>query len=391
MYRSWDWFFFAPADPTPLAIVRICGGLLLLYVHLCYSFDLQNLLGKYALLDLETANDLRWNSPTLAAPWSWPSPTLENRVWSEEDFAYYRKWETYPERIIAHGSVKWSIWFDVTDPTAMRVVHGGTLLAMFCLTIGFCTRMAAILTWLAVLSYVNRASNALFGMDAIMSLVALYLMIGPSGAALSVDRWLARRRALRAGRTDDPSLAWPPQPLVSANFALRLLQVHLCLIYFASGISKLQGPTWWSGVAVWGTMANYEFSPMNQQAYMDFLTALARRRWLWELVMTGSTAFTLAFEIGFPFLIWLRPTRWLMICSAVFLHLGIAFFMGLIGFSTIMIVVVLSFIPAETYHFGLNRVRLWLNGPDSFGETPANLKLDQDRTPARVRQLSRSA
>jgi hypothetical protein len=136
----------------------------------------------------------------------------------------------------------------------------------------------------------------------------------------------------------------PPRPLVSANFALRLLQIHLCIIYAASGLSKLQGPAWWSGVAVWGTMANYEFSPMRLQIYNAFLQFVCQHRWLWELVTTGGSYFTLAFEIGFGVLIWTR-LRSTMVVAAVLLHTGIALFMGLVTFSLMMMVAVLAFIP----------------------------------------------
>jgi hypothetical protein len=135
---------------------------------------------------------------------------------------------------------------------------------------------------------------------------------------------------------------------VSANVALRLLQIHLCIIYGASGLSKLQGPAWWSGVAVWGTMANYEFSPMRTAIYAGVLHFISQHRWLWELVTTGGSYFTLGFEIGFPFLVWQPRLRWTMVLSAVLLHLGIALCMGLVTFSMMMLIAVLSFVPAST-------------------------------------------
>src|SRR5205823_11664873 len=102
-------------------------------------------------------------------------------------------------------------------------------------------------------------------------------------------------------------------------------------------------------------MANYEFSPMHNRLYMNALYFLVDHRWLWELVMSGTAAFTLVFEIGFPFFmflayVWNPKLRSLTICSAVFLHLGIAFFMGLVTFSLMMLVAVSAFIPAQTWH-----------------------------------------
>ncbi len=175
-------------------------------------------------------------------------------------------------------------------------------------------------------------------------------MIGPSGAAFSVDRLIIRYwrtwRALRARRPAPAS--FKPTPRVSANLALRCMQFNLCLIYFTSGVSKLQGAAWWSGTAVWGTIANPEFSPIHYEWFLALLRFLASHRWLWELSMTAGATFTLATELGFPFLVWLRPWRWVMLCMAVMLHTGIAIFMGLNTFSLMMIGLLMSFLPPET-------------------------------------------
>src|SRR5207244_1967726 len=194
---------------------------------------------------------------------------------------------------------------------AMRFVHGCTLTVLFLFTIGFCTRVTGFLTWMAMLSYIQRSPITLFGMDTIMIVVVLYLLIGPSGAALSVDRLIARYVAtFRALRRHEPAPEFlRAEPWVSANLALRLMQVHICIIYFVSGASKLQGDLWWSGTAVWATVANYEFSPVHYQLYVEGLRWLSRHRWLWEVAMTGLTAGTLMFEIGFPFLVWHRSLR----------------------------------------------------------------------------------
>src|SRR5207245_10757321 len=136
-------------------------------------------------------------------------------------------------------------------------------------------------------------------MGKFMIVFVLYLMIGPSGAALSVDRLIVRYWARRR-HLPEPEFLRPP-PSVSANLALRLLQIHVCIIYAASGLSKLQGPAWWNGWAVWGTMANYEFSPMQFHAYMEFLRSLCRHRVLWQFVISCRSYFTLASEVGFAF------------------------------------------------------------------------------------------
>jgi hypothetical protein len=232
----------------------------------------------------------------------------------------------------------------------MWVIHITILANLFLFTIGFATRITGVVSWLGMISYIQRAPTTLFGMDTIMNVVVLYLIIGPSGAALSVDRLLLRywRTARALGRHLPAPSFLRPEPSISANFALRLLQVHVCFIYMASGLSKLLGPSWWNGTAVWGTMANYEFSPMHLKIYMTGLQQLSAHRWMWELMITGATYFTLFFEVSFAFLVWNRRLGWIMVLFAVLLHIGIALFMGLVSFSMMMLTLVLSFVPAET-------------------------------------------
>jgi hypothetical protein len=365
--RAWNWFWFTPADPTPLGVVRILCGVMVLYVHLAYCYDLMNFHGPHAVLDLPFINELRNNMPIVRpnASWEQEPPKIENTI-AEQEFV--KRWGMYPSQAYTYGHPIFSLWFHVTDPTWMWVCHGAMMGIMFLFTIGFCTRVTGVLTWLSILCYIQRSPTSLFGMDTIMNLLVFYLMIGPSGAALSVDRLLSRYwqnvRARRAGLAIPESFS-SPAPSISANFALRLLQLHVCIVYLASGTSKLQGVAWWSGTAVWSTMADFEFSPMRYQLYMNALYFLCEHRWLWELFMSGTAIFTLIFEIGFAVFVWNRHLRWLMIISAVMLHLGIAIFMGLVTFSLMMLVAVSSFVPAEAWHglfalFHESRTRLRL-------------------------------
>lgn len=336
--RSWDRFWFHPADPSTLGLIRLLAGLLVFYVHVAYSYDLQILMGENAVLSLEKANEQRQYSRFTAPPSSWT-----------EQRERYQGRGQFPLKEDSRGIPRWSIWFHVTEPTAMVAVHCGILVAMFLFAIGCWTRVTSVLTWLGALAYIQRTPITFYGADAIMMAMLFYLMIGPSGEAFSVDRllarWLARRKAIKGG------LALPadagPEPMISANFALRLLQLHFCLIYFAAGTSKLLGSPWWNGTAIYMTMANYEFAPLPYAYYLDNLRFLCQNRWLWEIVIGASTYGTLALELTFPFLVWNRRLRPLYVVGAVLLHTGIAIVMGLAVFSLLMAVMVLAFVPGD--------------------------------------------
>jgi hypothetical protein len=199
--------------------------------------------------------------------------------------------------------------------------------------------------------YLQRAPTLLFGMDTMMNILLVYLMIAPSGAALSVDDWLRRRRERAAGLGDRPS-----PPLVTATLATRLLQINFCFVYMGSGTSKLLGSAWWNGTAIWGTLANSYFAPLDQSWYIGGLQMLSSQRWLWEIAMASGCIFTIFVEIGFPFLVWNRKWRWWMVTGSVLLHTGIGVFMGLVTFSLMMLCMVMAFFPPEAVRDFLDRV-----------------------------------
>jgi hypothetical protein len=353
-----------------LGFIRIWCGLATLYVHLAYCFDLQEFFGKDAWLNLQLADEYRQEAPWVAPSWGWEerSPSIALPVDSAEQeriLQYTQKWGLDPRAVSAQGNSYWSVWFHVVDPAWMRLIHGIILVIMFLFTIGLCTRITSVLTWLAALSYIQRSPITLFGMDTMMNIALFYLMIGPSGAAFSVDRLIARYRQSRRQQSQAGNPAAGPEPMVSANFALRLMQVHFCFIYIAAGLTKLMGSSWWSGTALWGTVANYEFTPLRFAFYAESLRWLCQHRLLWELVMTGGIIYTLALEIAFPFLVWRDRFRGLMITGSVFLHTAIALTMGLVGFGLFMLALVLSFLPSQVIHEFFGRLRI---GPRAHAE-----------------------
>src|SRR5262245_49868985 len=94
--QAWNDFWFRPADPTTLGVIRICAGLLVLYVHLVYTFDLQALFGKNAWLDLQTVTLSRLEEPigVPADDWEATSPSLSPGT--PEQLAYQQRWGVDP-------------------------------------------------------------------------------------------------------------------------------------------------------------------------------------------------------------------------------------------------------------------------------------------------------
>jgi hypothetical protein len=279
------------------------------------------------------------------------------------DFTQYWSFPPDDEDLVHIGHPYYSPFYHVTSRAGMNLLHGVHLAVIVLFTLGVCTRVTSVLTWLAALAYLQRNPIALFGQDTMMNMCLFYLMLAPCGATWSVD-WLVRRYrtgrdALAAGKPPPPETG--PRPMISANVIIRLIQIHYCLMYMSAGLSKLKGDSWWNGSAPWYCMTNPEFSPLHLPFFRDALYWLCQDqwRWLWELHMNVVDIFTLSLEIGLPFLVWTR-LRPIALTGSIMLHMGIALNMGLVVFSLFMFTLLLAWMPP----FAIRRV---------FARPPARL------------------
>lgn len=283
VWDAWDQFWFTPSDPATLGLIRVLAGAMLFYTHFVWMLELEGFFGAQGLLS--------------------------------KDFVYR-----------FHDSVfAWSHLYWIESPSLLWASHLVALVAFACLTVGFCSRWASIASALFAISYAHRSSGALFGLDQINCFLALYLAVGPCGNAFSLDQWRVQKRGQPAAK-----------PSVSVNVAIRLMQLHLCIVYLFAGCGKLYGQSWWEGTALWGALANLEYQTVD-------MTWLAGRMWAIEAL----THITLFWEVAYIALIWPRLTRPVMLLLAIPLHLGIAVCMGMITFGLIMIVANMAFLRPE--------------------------------------------
>ena len=117
----------------------------------------------------------------------------------------------------------------VHDPVTPRIVHAIAFAAALGVTLGWRTRTMSIVLWLAMLSLYHRNPSSNGGPDAMPMILTFYMMLCPSGAAYSLD---ARREARRRGTLAEPLIV---------PWAVRLLQMQFCLIYFQSCEIKCGG------------------------------------------------------------------------------------------------------------------------------------------------------
>jgi hypothetical protein len=181
-------------------------------------------------------------------------------------------------------------------------IYAGSLLS---LALGFCTRLSAFFAWGLHLSLVTSGFASFYGVDQLANTFLFYLLVFPSGRALRFE--LHREETIPA-------------------VFLRVMQIHLCVVYLSAGLEKAMGRQWWNGEAIWQAVTQPVFGTL------DF-------RWLasypYIAMIAGWT--TLAVEIGYVFLVWPRRTRTVWCGATIGLHLCLGLFMGLIFFSSVMI------------------------------------------------------
>jgi hypothetical protein len=122
-------------------------------------------------------------------------------------------------------------------------------------------------------------------------------------------------------------------PTISANLGIRLIQLHLAMVYGSAGLSKLMAPEWWNGTALEMILLTPEFRRLNPAWLLAHPSLLQL-----------ATHAGLALEIAYPVLIWVRPVRPLILGSVVLMHFGIDLMLGLTEFGASMVAANVAFV-----------------------------------------------
>ncbi|MBB1245390.1 HTTM domain-containing protein [Streptomyces durbertensis] len=328
---------------------------------------------------------------------------------------------TLAERLIdgnkAFTVLLWSdgaLWFEF--------VYFAAVAASAALLVGWRTRAATVLFMIGVLSLQNRSVFMGDGGDNVVHLMAIYLIFTRCSRVWSLDARRERRRAaeVRAGvrpeqRLDRFGVAgwallgstltvvtlsgllspgwalffwalwlaqgawflvshWPggqPHTVGVAlgnlvhNAALLVIMAEVCLIYATAGWYKVQGSRWQDGTAVWYPMHLDYFAPWPQLA--DVLGGSA-------LIMLVITYGTVIVQVAFPFTLFNRRVKNVLLAVMMVEHLSIAVILGLPFFSLAMIAADAVFLPtAALLWLGARatRVRERLAPPGRAAGAPA--------------------
>ena len=180
------------------------------------------------------------------------------------------------------------------------------------LFLGFFCRFSAILAWFFHLCAAESGGFVSYGVDNFMTIGLFYLILSPLPDRYSLD-W-----RLRKARPKDPQLL---------GFWRRVLQLHLCLIYFFSGLTKCLGSGWWDGSNIWRSLIRPPFNIIDPQILVR-----------WNYLFPVAGIFICLLEIGYPFFIWNDKTRKIWLICICGMHFAIGVTMGMYLFALIMII-----------------------------------------------------
>ncbi|MFJ3584552.1 HTTM domain-containing protein [Streptomyces sp. NPDC090127] len=303
-------------------------------------------------------------------------------------------------RLIAQNDaftvLMWSdsaIWFET--------VYALALLSALLLLLGWRTRAMSVVFMVGVLSLQNRSVFVGDGGDNVIHLAAIYLVLTRCGQVWSLDARRARRPDAReaAARQDGPEsggeargdlvgpllwtvlggfllaatyysdtngttwllvLLWvlwlgnalwwvvcryaPGEPRtlldvlanLTHNAALVVIMAEVCLIYATAGWYKIQGSRWQDGTALYYPLQLDYFSPW------PLLSDLLGSSGVMVMVLTYGTVLI---QVAFPFALFNRKVKNVLLVAMMLEHAGIAVLLGLPLFSLAMISADAVFLP----------------------------------------------
>lgn len=276
------------------------------------------------------------------------------------------------------------LWFEV--------VYGLAVVAAALLLVGWHTRAVSVVFMVGALSLQNRSVFLGDGGDNVVHIVSLYLTLIRCGQVWSLD---ARRAARKAARGEEAArrvelagpvlwivlggflvaatwfspvtgewwmyvLLWvlwlgqglwwlveqyaPGEPRVlldvlanlTHNATLLVLMAEVCLIYATAGWYKIQGTRWQDGTALFYPLHLDYFTPWPA------LSELLASSGIMVMLLSYGTVIV---QVAFPFTLFKRKVKNVLLVVMIMEHAGIALLLGLPAFSMAMIAADAVFLP----------------------------------------------
>lgn len=236
----------------------------------------------------------------------------------------------------------WSLAFLIDASWWNAAVLGLQAVAGASLAVGFHTRLATAVAWVALVSVIRRTVPVTNAGDVWLSTLLLWGFFLPLGSCWSID-------AVRAGHRE------PAGCHRSAASVAIVLQV--LVVYFAAGVAKCNAG-WVDGSAVHRALSvHYHGTTLG--------AAVAQHGWL----TAAATWIVLGGELALPLVFLMRPgprVRLVFVATFAAFHLLIATLMSVGLFSAIGCTALLALLPGQLWD-ALARRRTSADGPARVG------------------------
>lgn len=201
---------------------------------------------------------------------------------------------------------------NMSEEAVLTVAWVALLSAGCLLLLGLLSRPAAIVAWFVHLCVAESGGLLAYGADNFMTTALFYLMLSPLPDRYSFDHWVTKTK---------------PKNSQALGFWRRVLQVHLCFVYFVGGLAKCLGNGWWDGSNLWRSLIRPPFTLVPPDLLVHFK---------YVLPLLGISICLL--EVSYPVFIWLKRTHWIWLGCILAMHASIGLMMGLYLFALVMIV-----------------------------------------------------
>ncbi|WP_405711116.1 HTTM domain-containing protein [Streptomyces xanthophaeus] len=329
-------------------------------------------------------------------------------------------WELAERLIASNRAFTVLMWSDST--LWFETVYAVAVLASVALLLGWRTRAVSVVFMVGVLSLQNRSVFMGDGGDNVIHLMAIYLVLTRCAQVWSLDARRARLRGAATAGAAGPVL-WAVLGAVFAyaaatgrfsvgwlavfgalwvvaglwwtaeryepegegraaldvlanllhNAGMLVIMAEVCLIYATAGWYKIQGSRWQDGTALYYPLGLDYFTPWP--ALSELVASSG------TLVMLLSYG-TVAVQVAFPFTLFNRRIKNVLLAVMMAEHVGIAVLLGLPFFSLAMIAADAVFLPTVFLMWLGARAAALRPGRAAAAAEPAPVPADAEPRPA---------
>jgi len=204
----------------------------------------------------------------------------------------------------------------IAEEATLSIAWACLLCMGLLLLLGLFCRPAAVFAWFLHLAATESGGLLAYGADSLMTTGLFYLMLSPLPDRYSLDHAMVKTKS------QDPQVS---------GFWQRVLQLHLCFVYFFGGLAKCLGSGWWDGTNLWRALTRAPFNTISPDTLVRVKTLI---------VILGIAICLL--ELGYIVFIWIKKTRLVWLVCILAMHVAIGVTMGLYLFALVMIVLNLA-------------------------------------------------